>query len=193
MKELEEMILREGRALNSDVLLVDSFLNNQVNAALMAGIGQTLAGAVREMGITRVVTIECSGIAPALMTALALNVPLVILKKSTSRILKDEILQTEVFSFTKSAAYQLTLKKRFVHPGDRVLLVDDFLAMGEAAQGAARLIEEAGAQVTAIGIVIEKTFQPGRGLLTEKGYKVISLARVAKMDENLIEFAPADV
>ena len=192
MKLLEEKILRDGRALNADVLLVDSFLNNQVDTGLMAEVGKTLAGAVKDLGVTRVVTIESSGIAPAMMTAMALNVPMVILKKSTSRILQDDVLQTEVFSFTKNAAYQLTLKKRFVLPGDRVLLIDDFLARGEAAQGASKLIEQAGGSVAAIGIVIEKTFQPGRALLTEKGYKVISLARVARMGDGFIEFAEAD-
>ncbi|MBR4441938.1 MAG: xanthine phosphoribosyltransferase [Clostridia bacterium] len=192
MKLLEERILRDGRALNADVLLVDSFLNNQVDAPLMAEVGRTLAEAAKELGVTRVVTIESSGIAPAMMTAMTLNVPLVILKKSASRILQDGVIQTEVFSFTKNAAYQLTLKKRFVLPGDRVLLVDDFLARGEAATGASKLIEQAGASVAAIGIVIEKAFQPGRALLTEKGYKVISLARVAAMGEGYIEFAEAD-
>ena len=192
MKLLEEMILREGRALNADVLLVDSFLNNQVNTGLMAEAGKALAEAAKDLGVTRVVTIESSGIAPAMMTAMTLGVPLVILKKSTSRILQDGVLQTEVFSFTKNAAYQLTLKKRFVLPGDRVLLVDDFLARGEAATGASKLIEQASASVAAIGIVIEKAFQPGRALLTEKGYKVISLARVAAMGEGFIEFAEAD-
>ncbi|MBO4883747.1 MAG: xanthine phosphoribosyltransferase [Clostridia bacterium] len=192
MKLLEERILRDGRALNADVLLVDSFLNNQVDAPLMAEVGRTLAEAAKDLGVTRVVTIESSGIAPAMMTAMTLNVPLVILKKSASRILQDGVIQTEVFSFTKNAAYQLTLKKRFVLPGDRVLLVDDFLARGEAATGASKLIEQAGASVAAIGIVIEKAFQPGRALLTEKGYKVISLARVAAMGEGYIEFAEAD-
>ena len=192
MKELEQKILSEGRALNADVLLVDSFLNNQVDPRLMAGIGRAFAEAARELGVNKVVTIESSGIAPAQMTALELGVPLVILKKSTSRILKDEVVQTEVFSFTKNSSYQLTMKKKFFDEGDRVLLVDDFLANGEAASGAARLLESVGAQVSAIGIVIEKSFQPGRGRLEGKGYRVISLARVGAMGENRIEFLEAD-
>lgn len=192
MKELEQKILSEGRALNADVLLVDSFLNNQVDPQLMAGIGRAFAEAARKLGVNKVVTIESSGIAPAQMTALELGVPLVILKKSTSRILKDEVVQTEVFSFTKNSSYQLTMKKKFFDEGDRVLLVDDFLANGEAASGAARLLESVGAQVSAIGIVIEKSFQPGRGLLEGKGYRVISLARVGAMGENRIEFLEAD-
>ena len=192
MKELEQKILSEGRALNADVLLVDSFLNNQVDPHLMAGIGRAFADAARDLGITKVVTIESSGIAPAQMTALYLDKPLVILKKSTSRILQEEILQTEVFSFTKNASYQLTLKKKFFSEQDRILLVDDFLANGEAACGAARLLEATGAKIAAIGIVIEKSFQPGRKILLDKGYRVISLARVGAMAENRIEFLEAD-
>lgn len=192
MKLLEERILRDGVALNSDVLLVDSFLNNQVDTSLMGEVGRAFAEAARDLRIDRVVTIESSGIAPAQMTAIALGVPLVILKKSASRILKDDVLQTEVFSFTKNSAYQLTLRPKYVRKGERVLLIDDFLARGEAACGAARLIEAAGAQVAAIGIVIEKAFQPGRALLDGKGYRVISLARVSKMGKGNIEFTQAD-
>lgn len=192
MKLLEDRILSDGVALNSDVLLVDSFLNNQVDTSLMGEVGRAFAEAARDLRIDRVVTIESSGIAPAQMTAIALGVPLVILKKSASRILKDDVLQTEVFSFTKNSAYQLTLRPKYVRKGERVLLIDDFLARGEAACGAARLIEAAGAQVAAIGIVIEKAFQPGRALLDGKGYRVISLARVSKMGEGNIEFTQAD-
>ncbi|MBR0464230.1 MAG: xanthine phosphoribosyltransferase [Clostridia bacterium] len=192
MQLLENAIREKGRALNSDVLLVDSFLNNQVDTALMAACGQAFAEAVRDQGIDRVVTIEASGIAPAMMTAMVLNVPMVILKKSPSKILNEGTLQAEVFSFTKGAPYHLTMKTAYVHPGEKVLLIDDFLAMGEAAKGAASLIERAGAEVRAIGIVIEKSFQPGRGLLEGMGYKIISLARVAAMSENGVTFGLAD-
>ena len=188
MEMLKQKILKEGRALSDEVLLVDSFLNHQVDPVLMQKIGEDFAERFKDAGITRVVTIESSGIAPAAMTALKMNVPLVILKKSTSSILKDGILQTEVFSFTKQTSYQLTLKSKFMHPGDRVLLIDDFLAMGEAAFGGIRLIEEAGATCVGVGIVIGKMFQPGYGNLTEKGYRVEVLAPVKHMAENCIEF-----
>ena len=187
MHKLEERILRDGRALNQEVLLVDSFLNHQVDPELMADIGREFAELVKDLGVTRVATIESSGIAPAQMTALELKVPMVIMKKSNSRILEGAM-QTEVFSFTKGKKYQLTVKPEFIKKGDRVLLVDDFMANGEAAMGAARLIEHAGAEVAAIGIVIEKSFQPGRGLLEGKGYRVFSLARVAAMSEGNISF-----
>lgn len=187
MKSLEQRILKDGRALNEDVLLVDSFLNHQIDPVLMADIGEQFARLAWDLKITRVVTIESSGIAPAQMTALALNVPLVVMKKSSSRIMQDA-LTTEVFSFTKNSKYQLNVKQEYIKKGDRVLLIDDFLAMGEAALGASRLIEQAGAQVAGIGIVIEKSFQPGRGLLEEKGYRVFSLARVKEMSEGSVSF-----
>ena len=188
MELLKQKILNCGRALDEHVLLVDSFLNNQVDVKLMQEVGKEFARRFADAGITRVVTIEYSGIAPAAMAALEMDLPLVILKKSKSSILKEGILQTEVFSFTKNAPYQLTLKPQFVHPGDRVLLIDDFLANGEAALGASSLLERAGAQVAGIGIVIAKTFQPGLKKLTEAGYRVEILAPVKRMAENLIEF-----
>ena len=192
MELLKNRILAEGRALSEQVLLVDSFLNHQVDVKLMKACGEEFARRFADAGITRVVTIEASGITPAAMTALTMDLPMVIMKKQVSSILKDGIIQTEVFSFTKNAPYLLTLKTDFIQPGDRVLLIDDFLANGEAATGACRLIEQTGARVPAIGIVIEKSFQPGRGILSQKGYRVISLARVGRMGENSIEFLPAD-
>ena len=188
MELLKQKILDCGRALDEHVLLVDSFLNNQVDVKLMQEVGKEFARRFADAGITRIVTIESSGIAPAAMAALEMDLPLVILKKSKSSILKEGILQTEVFSFTKNAPYMLTLKPQFVHPGDRVLLIDDFLANGEAALGASNLLERAGAQVAGIGIVIAKTFQPGLKKLQEAGYRVEILAPVKRMAENLIEF-----
>ncbi|MBQ4227944.1 MAG: xanthine phosphoribosyltransferase [Clostridia bacterium] len=192
MRELEDKIRTFGKALNEDVLLVDMFLNHQVDCELMDHIGDEFARLFADAGITRVATVEASGIAPALMCALKMRVPLLVLKKSASAIMNENVLQTEVFSFTKQKSYLLTMKQEYMLPGDRVLLIDDFLANGEAALGASRLIEQAGGSVAAIGIVIEKSFQPGRALLTGKGYRVISLARVAKMGEGFIEFAEAD-
>lgn len=191
MELLKQKILECGTALNEHVLLVDSFLNHQVDVKLMREIGREFAKRFADAGITRVATIEASGITPAAMTALEMDVPMVILKKSTSSILKDGVLQTEVFSFTKNASYQLTLKSQFIEKGDRVLLIDDFLANGEAGLGASKLLEQAGAQVAGIGIVIAKAFQPGLKKLCEAGYRVEALAPVIRMAENHIEFADA--
>ena len=127
----------------------------------------------------QVVTIESSGIAPALMTALALNVPMIILKKQPSKVLNDNLYQTVVTSFTKGTSYELTLSQQFINENDHVLIVDDFLANGEAATGAIRLLRKAHATIAGVGILIEKSFQPGRGKLIEQGIDVYSLARIS--------------
>ncbi len=188
MELLQQKILECGRALNDHVLLVDSFLNHQVDVALMREVGREFARRFADAKIDRIVTIESSGIAPAAMAALEMNLPMVIMKKSVSSILNEGILQTDVFSFTKNAPYLLTLKSQFVHPGDRVLLIDDFLANGEAAFGAAKLLHQAGAELAGIGIVIAKAFQPGLKKLRAAGYRVEVLAPVSRMSENRIEF-----
>ena len=188
MELLKQKILEEGRALSEHVLLVDSFLNHQVDVKLMKAIGEEFARRFADTGATRVVTIESSGIAPAAMTALAMDLPMVIMKKSVSSILSDGIIQREVFSFTKNAPYLLTLKTDFVHPGDKVILIDDFMANGEAAFGGIALIEQAGAQVAGVGTVIAKAFQPGMAKLRAAGYRVEALAPVSRMGEGFIEF-----
>ena len=188
MKELQEKILKEGTAVNETVLKVDSFLNHQVDPVLMRNIGIEFANYYREKGITKVFTIESSGIAPAVMAAIELGVPMVILKKQQSKILNGEVYQTKVVSFTKGTSYELTLAKKFIDKDDKILLIDDFLANGEAAAGAIRLIQGAGATVSGIGIVIEKSFQPGRQKLIDQGFDVYSLARVSRLAEGVIEF-----
>ena len=188
MELLKQRILKDGRALSDQVLLVDSFLNHQVDVHLMKACGEEFARRFAGAGVTRIATIESSGIAPATMTALTMDLPLVILKKSVSSILKDGIIQREVFSFTKNAPYLLTLKAHFINPGDRVLLIDDFLANGEAAFGGIALLEQAGATVAGVGAVIAKAFQPGMDKLRAAGYRVEALASVKAMSEGRIEF-----
>ena len=150
MKFMTERVAREGRALNEDVLLVDCFLNHQVDMDLMRQCGEAFAERFRDKGITRVLTVESSGIAPAGMAALALGVPLVFMKKKTSRLTTGDVYQTPVQSFTKGTRYELTVAKRYLPAGEKVLFIDDFLAMGEAALGVARLVEEAGSEVAGI-------------------------------------------
>lgn len=188
MEKLHKKILSEGRALNENVLKVDSFLNHGVDSKLMYEIGTYFKEYFSKKGITKVFTIESSGIAPAVMTALQMELPMVTLKKQTSKILNGDVYQTTVHSFTKGLDYELTLSKKYINENDNVLIIDDFLANGEAALGAIRLVEGAGAKVGGLGIVIEKSFQPGRGVLDEKGYDVYSLARIKKLGKDLIEF-----
>ncbi len=188
MNKLETRILKDGVAESSSILKVDSFINHQVDPVLMDEIGEEFAEHFKDYGITKVVTIESSGIAPAIMTAAKLNVPLVILKKQPSKILNQNLLQTEVTSFTKKNSYELTLNGKYITEDDHVLILDDFLADGEAATGAIRLIRMAHATVAAVAILIEKSFQPGRGKLEEQGFEVYSLARVKELDKGVIKF-----
>lgn len=187
MEILKERILKDGRALSDTVLKVDSFLNHGVDPKLMYQVGTYFKEYFKNHGITKIFTIESSGIAPTVMTAMQMDLPMVTLKKQTSKILNGEVYQTTVHSFTKGSDYELTLSKKYINENDKILIIDDFLANGEAALGAIRLVEEAGAKVAGIGIVIEKSFQPGRKMLDEKGYDVYSLARISKLGENLIE------
>lgn len=188
MQMLKDAILSRGRAINQDVLLVDSFLNHQVDVTLMKAVGEAFAEHFAGTPFTRVVTIESSGIAPASFTALSMNLPLLIMKKQTSRILTGDLLQTTVRSFTKGTSYELSVKRDFLQKGDRILFIDDFLASGEAAFGVLRLAKKAGAAVDGVGIVIEKAFQLGHDRLVAEGLDVFSLARIKSMSERHIEF-----
>ena len=188
MKLLEDKILAQGKALNSSTLKVDSFINHQVDPELMNEIGKEFARHFKDAGITKVLTIESSGIAPSVYTAMHLGVPMITLKKQTSKILNGNVAQTNITSFTKGTSYELTLSLDYVNDQDTVLIIDDFLANGEAATGAVRLAKAAGAKIAGIGILIEKSFQKGRQKLLDQGYDVYSLARVARLDENVIEF-----
>ena len=181
LKLLEEKILSEGKALNKDILKVDSFINHQVDPVLMAQIGEAFAAHFKGRGI-----------APALMTASALGVPMVILKKQPSQILNDNLYQTVITSFTKETNYELTLSKKYISEEDHVLIVDDFLANGEAATGAIRLLRLAHATIAGLGVLVEKSFQPGREKLVDQGTEVYALARVGAMDTDHVEFLPAD-
>lgn len=193
MQILEEKILAEGRAVNENILKVDSFINHQVDPVLMQQIGKEFAAHFAGQGITKVITIESSGIAPALATAMEMNIPMIILKKEPSKVLNKNLYQTVVTSFTKGTSYELTLSMNLIDENDHVLIIDDFLANGEAATGALRLIRKTHATIAGIGILIEKSFQPGREKLKEQGIPVYSLARISKMAENYIEFIPEEV
>ncbi len=188
MKRLEEAIRQRGKVIGEDILLVDSFLNHQVDVRLMEAVGQDFARHFAGRGVGRVATIESSGIAPAAFAARALGVPLVIMKKQGSRILSGDLLHTAVRSFTKNTQYELTVKRDFLPAGEKVLFIDDFLACGEAALGAKALIEEAGAVLEGVGIMIEKSFQPGAGKLREAGIDLYSQARVASIEGGEITF-----
>ena len=188
MKELKERIQKEGVVIGNDILKVDSFINHQVDPVLMEQIGEVFCEHFSGKNITKIVTIESSGIAPALMTAKAMKLPLVILKKQPSKVLNENLFQTEVTSFTTGKSYELTLNQEYITEQDHVLIIDDFLADGEAATGAIRLLRKAHATIGGIGVLIDKHFQPGFEKLTSQGFDVFALAQISSMDENGVHF-----
>lgn len=192
MKLLEERILKDGHVLGENILKVDSFLTHQVDANLMREIGKAFATYFKSTGITKVVTIEASGIAPAIYTAEALGVPMIFAKKSKNITMTEGIFTAEVYSFTKQVTSTISIAGKFLNRQDKVLIIDDFLANGQAAKGLIDIIEQSGASVEAIGIVIEKSFQEGRKLLEEDKRKVVSLARIQKFENRKIVFMEAD-
>ncbi|AZN43590.1 xanthine phosphoribosyltransferase [Paenibacillus albus] len=188
MELLKEKIRQEGIVLEGGVLKVDTFLNHQVDAGLMMAMGQAFAELFGEAGVTKIMTVESSGIAPAVMAAYLMSIPMVFARKRKSLTMQSDLYSEKIYSYTKQEESEVTVSKKFLEQGDRVLIIDDFLANGEAALGMARIAEHAGAEVAGIGIVIEKSFQAGRGKLIEHGYRVESLARIASLDGGVVTF-----
>ena len=182
MNFLEERILRDGIVKEGNVLKVDSFLNHQMDAALIDEIGCELYRRFKDSGITRILTIEASGIALGYAAARAFGVPFVFAKKSKSVNIDGDVYAAEVESFTHKCVNRVIVSKKFIQKGDRVLIVDDFLANGCALQGLISIVEEAGASVAGIGIAIEKGFQEGGERIRQRGYRLESLAIVESMD-----------
>ena len=175
MELLKQRIMEEGIVLNNRVLKVDSFLNHQIDPKLFVAMGKEIAARFKDKGIQRIVTIEASGIAVALPVAIEMDVPLVFARKKKSILMTDDV-------------YDVTISKRFLPEGEKVLIIDDFLASGEAAMGLCKLVESAGDTVEGIAIVIEKSFQPGRERLERAGYDVQSLVRIKAFENDRCVF-----
>ncbi|RNA69044.1 xanthine phosphoribosyltransferase [Alteribacter keqinensis] len=188
MKLLKQVIEDQGVVLSDGVLKVDAFLNHGIDPELMSEIGREFAARFEEAGITKILTIESSGIAPSLMTALELKCPLVFARKQKSLTMQDNLYSADVYSFTKEKYQTISVSKDKLTKTDNVLIIDDFLANGQAALGLASIVQDAGASIAGVGIVIEKSFQPGRTLLTGAGLRVESLARIASLSENKVTF-----
>ena len=189
MELLEQRILKDGVLRPGGILKVDSFLNHQIDPALLHEMALELKRLYRDSGVNKVLTIEASGIALACMTAYELGCPLVFAKKSKSRNISDDIYSVEIPSFTHGNVNTVVVSKEYLHPSDRVLLVDDFLATGAALLGLKALVEQAGAQVVGAGIAIEKVFQGGGNTLRAQGLRVESLARIREIrDDGALSF-----
>ena len=185
MQELEERIQSEGTVKAGNVLKVDAFLNHQCDVRLFDRMGSAWAAHFAGKHITKILTIEASGIGIACLAAPAFDhVPVVFAKKNKTKNIDGNVYLSQVESFTQGKRpYPIFVSKEFLHPGERVLLIDDFLANGSALSALIDLVHQAGAQVVGAGIVIEKAFQPGGALIRGKGVRVESLARIESMDE----------
>ena len=188
MKELKDKILEEGIVLGHDILKVDSFLNQQIDVELMGKVGEEFANHFRDKNIDKVLTVESSGIAPALFAAEILGVKCVFGRKKQSLTTSDDVYHSSVYSFTKQTMSELIVNKEFIKEDENVLMIDDFLANGQAAKGMVAIIRQAGANPVGCGIVIEKSFSNGRSIIEDMGVEVYSLARIAELKEGSIVF-----
>ncbi len=184
MKLLEERIRKDGIVIGNDILKVDSFLNHQMDIALFEEMGKEWKRLYNDVEINKILTIEASGIGIACIAAREFGVPVVFAKKSKTKNIAGDVYTSKVMSFTHGREYDIMVSKKFLGPEDKVLIIDDFLANGEALRGLIKLVRDAGATVAGCGIAIEKAFQPGGDNVRATGVRVESLARVASMDEN---------
>lgn len=183
MKLLEERIRKDGTVKAGNVLKVDSFLNHQMDIELFNEMGKEWARLFADRKITKILTVEASGIGIACVAAQHFHVPVVFAKKSQSVNIDGEVYSTKIESFTHKRVYDVIVSKKFMHPEDHILIIDDFLANGCALEGLIDIVNKAGASVEGVGIAVEKGFQKGGDLIRSKGIRVESLAIVESMDD----------
>ena len=188
MKALEQRILKEGVVLPGNVLKVGSFLNVQIDPAFTAQMGQEIANAFADDGVTKVLTIETSGIPLAYATGYALGTPVVFAKKSRTANLSGGAYTARVHSYTHNEDYDAVVSREYLKESDRILLIDDFLANGEALQGLIAIVRASGAALAGAAVAIEKAFQGGGDRLRAAGVRVESLARIASMTDDSLRF-----
>lgn len=188
MKLLKDRILKDGKIAPGGILKVDEFLNHQIDVALLNEIGKEFKRRFHDKEVTKILTIEASGIGIACITAQYFNVPVVFAKKSKSKNISGEVYKSTVYSFTHKIQNEIIVSKKFLSKNDKVLIIDDFLANGKALLGLLDIIEQAGAAVLGIGIVIEKNFQSGGEIIRSKGIQLESLAIIESMDDNSLKF-----
>lgn len=186
MESLGRKVKEDGVVIDEKILKVDGFLNHQIDATLMNEVGKTFYEAYKDAGITKILTIEASGIAPAIMAAFHFDVPCLFAKKAKPSTLKDGFYSTDIHSFTKNKTSTVIVSEEFLGEGDKVLIIDDFLANGDASLGLNNIVQQAKATTVGIGIVVEKSFQDGRQRLENEGLNVMSLCEVASLKDNKV-------
>ncbi len=192
MKLLEEKILSCGTVLPGNILKVDSFLNHQLDVSLLSELGKEFYRLFSEYNITKILTVEASGIPIACFAAQHFDVPVVFAKKGHHKNIGNDVYTAEVFSFTKGTSYTIFVSRKYLSAEDNVLIIDDFLANGQAVLGLKKIIEDAGATLQGVGIAIEKGFQDGGKQIREQGVNLRSLAIIESMTDNSISFRDDD-
>lgn len=188
MELLEKRILESGQYLGNGILKVDGFINHQVDPMLMDACGAEFAQLFKDCGATRILTAEISGIAPALMTGKHMNLPVVYARKHKPITMPDQVFLTLAPSHTKGRTVELIVSPQYLKAGERILIIDDFLASGATIAGLVRLVEVASAELVGIGALVEKLFEGGRAMLSQPGLPIHSLACITAMDDNGITF-----
>ena len=188
MKLLEDRIRSDGEVLPGNVLKINSFLNHQVDPELMKKVGEEFSQLFKDSGVTKVLTCEASGIAPGVMTAYELHVPMVFARKKKPATLNDAVYWADVYSYTKKVTNQICVEQKFLDQDDCLLIIDDFLANGEAVKGMINIANQAGAQIAGVGIVVAKTFQGGSEWIKDHGYHLEALAEIASLANNQVHF-----
>ncbi len=189
MKLLEDRILKDGIVKDGNVLKVDSFLNHQIDTQLYEDMAKEWKRLYEGESITKILTIEASGIGIACFVGKEFNCPVLFAKKNKTKNIAGDVFTSKVQSFTHGRIYDIIVSKSFLKPDDRVLIIDDFLANGAALSGLIELVKESGATIVGAGICIEKAFQPGGEMIRNQGIRVESLARIKSMDGGKIIFA----
>ena len=186
MESLGRKVKEDGVVIDEKILKVDGFLNHQIDAKLMNDVGKTFYESFKDAGITKILTIEASGIAPAIMASFHFDVPCLFAKKAKPSTLKDGFYSTDIHSFTKNKTSTVIVSEEFLGPDDKVLIIDDFLANGDASLGLNDIVKQANATTVGVGIVVEKSFQNGRQRLEDAGLYVSSLCKVASLKGNKV-------
>lgn len=188
MKILEDRILKDGKIGAGNVLKVDCFVNHQIDVPFMNEVTKEFYRLFKDENVTKIVTIEASGIGIACLAAVHFGVPVVFAKKTPTNNISEDVYTAQVYSYTHERNYTIRISKEFLDPSDRILIIDDFLAKGSALTALLSLVNEAGATVVGAGIIIEKTYQDGGKIIRDMGIRVESLAKISSMDENGIVF-----
>ncbi|AAO05993.1 xanthine phosphoribosyltransferase [Staphylococcus epidermidis] len=186
MESLGRKVKEDGVVIDEKILKVDGFLNHQIDAKLMNDVGKTFYESFKDAGITKILTIEASGIAPAIMASFHFDVPCLFAKKAKPSTLKDGFYSTDIHSFTKNKTSTVIVSEEFLGADDKVLIIDDFLANGDASLGLNDIVKQANATTVGVGIVVEKSFQNGRQRLEDAGLYVSSLCKVASLKGNKV-------